>query len=479
MNEQTLEKQKQYFSDMAVKKTDVSKLFADLSIPSFIRDWFLKQFADKNGDVSISFTQDKIKSVLPDKDRWNEILSKVRDGEKVRFLARIAVDIGIKNGIISFELPDYGVTSAQTVIPENVWKRCKGKMLHTSGNIWGIIELGIVEIPRGKKTETRLALLDFAPFRPYTLNLSYYQKSMSKFSLEERIDLLLGAIDYDSDGFKTEEEKLAMLTRLLPFVEKRLNLIELAPKGTGKSYIFSQISKKGWLSTGGTMTRAKLFYDMRYEQQGLVSNYDYVALDEIATIIFQNEAELQGAMKGYLEFGSYTVGVSTGKGDAGIILLGNIPQSKMKIECNMLETLPSVFQDSALIDRFHGFLEGWKVPRMSENMKGRGYALSSEYFAEIMHALRDDMHYAELAEAMIIIPKSADTRDTTAVKRLATAYMKLLFPCWLTAKDVDRFLFDKYCLQPAVNMRKIIKMQMGMMDKEFENKPFPEFECRQ
>ena len=113
---------------------------------------------------------------------------------------------------------------------------------------------------------------------------------------------------------------MAMLSRLLPFVEKRINLIELAPKETGKSYVFAQISKYGWLVSGGSISRAKMFYDISKRTQGLVSRYDYVAFDEIQSIKFTDAMEMQGALKGYLESGEYRVGDSRGVGDAGLIL---------------------------------------------------------------------------------------------------------------------------------------------------------------
>ena len=270
-----------------------------------------------------------------------------------------------------------------------------------------------------------------------------------------------------------------MLSRLLPFVEKRLNLIELAPKGTGKSYIFSQISKKGWLVSGGVMTRSKMFYDMSKKQEGLVSYYDYVALDEISTIKFPDINEMRGALKGYLESGSYNVGNKAGMGDAGLMILGNIRSENMDVNLNMFEELPSLFEDTALIDRLHGFIKGWDVPRMNENMKINDWGLNTEYFSEIMHALREDVIQKSLVDQLVEVPLEADTRDTNAVKKIATAYMKLLFPHYSTVEEVDKELFKKYCLDPAVEMRKIIKIQLGIMDIEYKKKPMQEYKIKE
>jgi ATP-dependent Lon protease len=184
---------------------------------------------------------------------------------------------------------------------------------------------------------------------------------------------------------------------------------------------------------------------------------------------------MQGALKGYLESGAYSVGNKSGKGDAGVVLLGNIPVDRMTVAVNMFEGLPSIFKESALIDRFHGFIEGWKIPRMSEAMKVNGWALNTEYFSLILHILRDDITASNIVNKLIVVPEKSDTRDVTAVKRMASAYLKLLFPHWKTADDADIALFEKYCLTSAVNMRGIIKEQLCLIDGEYSNYPLPKF----
>jgi len=280
------------------------------------------------------------------------------------------------------------------------------------------------------------------------------------------------------EGFLDKKQKLTMISRLLPFVEKRLNLIELAPKGTGKSYLFSQISKYGWLVSGGSITRARLFYDINKRMNGLVSHYDYVALDEIQSISFPNQEEIQGALKGYLESGEFRIGDYRGIGEAGFVLLGNIKESLMNIEVNMFQELPPIFHESALLDRFHGFIKGWDIPRMKENMKAQGWALNVEYFSEIMHLLRDDIIYRAVVDEILEVPKGADTRDTEAIKRICTGFMKLLFPHVRDIDDIDATEFVEFCLNPAKSMRAVIKKQLGIIDREFSGKDIPDITCK-
>lgn len=470
-----MEKIREYFDGMIVKKSSIRQVFSALSIPSFIRDWFINRYSDVDGNISVEFITEKIKDILPHQGEWNTILNELMSGEQVKFICKLNVSFDLKTNKIRFALPDFGITANDTFIPKAVWEKNKKNLLRTDGDIWGIVKLSYQVIETNKKQEGKICLDDFQSFLPYTIDLEYYKKAREKFDLDEWIDVLLMAIDYNPKSYKTEEQKLTTLSRLLPFVEKRLNLIELAPKGTGKSYMYSQISKRCWLSTGGVMTRAKMFFDMRTQQLGLVSCYDYVALDEISTIKFPDAAEMQGALKGYLESGAFTVGVKAGTGDAGMILLGNIRSEQMNVDVNMFETLPDIFNESALMDRFHGFIEGWKIPRMNENMIANGWALNTEYFSEILHALREDISAKNIVDSVLVVPLEADTRDTNAVKRLASAYVKLLFPNWRTPDDVDRELFDRYCFQPALNMRGIIKKQLGIMDIEFRNKPMAKY----
>lgn len=467
------EKLIKYFDNSAVNKDKMLKVFNDLNLPSYIRDWFLKEYSDKHGKINNNYLQQKINEILPRKETWNLILEELINQRKtIKILAKINVFANLKSGEYSFELPDFGVLESQTYIVKDVINNHKKILLSGAQDIWGVLTLSYQDMGE-KKPDYKIVLDDFVNFRPYTADLNYFIKAREKFTLEEWLDILLGAIDYNPNGYSNLDEKLMILKRLFIFVEKRLNLIELAPKGTGKSYVFSQISKFGWLNSGGIMTRAKMFYDMSRKQHGLIANYDFVALDEISTIKFSNEAEMQSALKGYLENGRYTVGRQYGTANAGVVLLGNIPKDKMDINTNFISSLSNIFSDSAVLDRFHGFLEGWKISRMSENKKVSGWALNSEYFAEIMHLMRDDIRYITVVEKLLNVPSDADTRDITAIKRLTSAAIKVFFPNWIKPHLVDIELFEEYCLKPAIYMRSIIRKQLELIDNEYANKPMP------
>lgn len=469
-----VERLKDCFDQMVVYK-DLKKnnFISSFNLPSFMRDWVVKRFQDEEGVIDIDGATEFIKEFIPQKEDWKLIKDRVVNRqEHVKFLAKVSVEIDIKTGNISFALPDFGLWHKETVISRNVWDTYGESLLKAEEN-WGIVELGY-QFPEEKKAG-KIKLISFKDFCPYTIDLDDFKYAREEFSLDEWIDIVLGAIDYNAEGYENERtKKLAMITRLLPFVEKRLNLIELAPKGTGKSYLFGRVSRFGWLSSGGTMSRAKMFYDISKRQEGLVFGHDYVALDEVQTINFTDVDEMRGALKGYMESGKYTVGNHEGAADAGIILLGNIPASNMDEYQNMFAELPSVFHESALIDRFHGFLKGWDLPRMTDDLKICGWALNSEYYSAIMHELRDDPSYRAIVDALVEVPEKSDTRDTEAVKRIATAYMKLLYPNVRKPEDISAREFNLFCLRPALEMRGIIKIQLSILDpEEFGGKSVP------
>jgi ATP-dependent Lon protease len=189
--------------------------------------------------------------------------------------------------------------------------------------------------------------------------------------------------------------------------------------------------------------------------------------------------EMQGALKGYLESGEYRIGDYHGVGDSGMILLGNISADKMDVNADMTAHLPAVFHESALLDRFHGCITGWDIPKMRESLKASGWALNTEYFVEILHALREETIYRSVVDRLLDFPPQSATRDTEAIKRLCTAWLKLLFP---NATDVDKVNLDdfrEYCLEPAVAMRRVIKRQLEIVDPgEFAGKKVPDVMIR-
>lgn len=365
----------------------------------------------------------------------------LNDLKEVTLLARIIVEPDIKSGILRFSIPDIGIKLDEGRIPPHVAKKyleLKG------GEVWGVVKLAYIP-PEGKQKGT-IEIVDYKPFKPYEVDVEYFREKRKEFTLEEWIDLLIRSMEYNPNGFESLSQKLLFLARLLVFVEPNLNMIELAPKGTGKSYTFNNLSKYGWVISGGTVSRAKLLYDVARSTPGIITRYDFVVLDEIESITFTDPSELQGALKNYLESGNFSVANYRGVSSAGFMLLGNIPLTKDRkpLHSKYFVNLPKFFQDSALLDRFHGFIEGWKLPRMREDLKLRGYALNVEYFSEILHKLRTTPDFTKIVDSLLDIPKNADTRDTRAIVKICTGYLKLIFPHVHERDDISKMNLKRF-----------------------------------
>ncbi len=477
--EDFIERLKDAFDEMVVyKDLKKSNFILSFKLPSFMRDWVIKHFQDDSGEINIDGAVDFIKEFIPKKDEWNNIENRVvMQGEHVQFLAKISVRIDIASQEISFELPDFGLSYRNTVIPRDVWEECSEDLLKSEEN-WGIVEIGY-QYPDDDKSKGKIKLVSFKDFCPYVVDLDDFKYARESFSLTEWIDIILGAADYNAFGYQSTEQKLSVIQRLLPFVEKRINIMELAPAGTGKSYLFGQVSRHGWL-VSGKVTRAKLIYDIGKKKDGVVAVRDYVALDEIREAEYMKDTEIQSALQAIMENGAYKAPDNHEVNvDAGIIFLGNIDSAVMNEYQNMFKELPKPFHQPQFLDRVHGFIKGWDLPRMTDDLKVCGWALNSEYFATVLHSLREDPTYRAIVDELVVLPKGADTRDTEAIKRITTGYLKLLFPNVRAAKDISSYDFRKYCLKPAMEMRQIIRMQMGYADEKYQGTVVPQFTIKE
>ncbi len=474
------------------KDQDLMSMFRSAKIEAFLRDWIIKRKANAEGRIS---DQEQLRqyvaSIIPQQSEAAIIQEEARSGEARPFLAKVNILFNSKAGNYSFEISELGFNYSNTIIEDYVWERIKDQLINDSGG-WGLITVGY-QPPEGNRNNGRFTLLSYKNFCPYKVNLDAWREARKQFDdPQEWMDILLGAIDYNPDGFalampdKTPESvwlaKHTMLTRLLPFIQPRVNLFELAPQQTGKSYIFGKLGKYGWLAGGGSISRAKLFLDMGHgsTKKGLVTFNDFVAIDEVKSISFTNDKEMAGILKGYMEDGYVNVGNEKVSGEAGIIFLGNIRMEDMNGDNDMFRDLPPVFRDTALIERIHGFIPATNIPPLSTQMFISGWALNTEYFTEIMHLFRspaENMRYRDLVNKLVCISSkngATSKREEEAVKRLCTAYIKLFFPH--ANEDLIQDLqfkkqFNEYCLQPAVRMQSTVIQQMKIINPdEFRNR---------
>ena len=469
MKEDLQQKVRQYFSAMSIYKDPkaTNSIFAGRNLPSFVKDYLLKRYLNiSTGEIDTLGLNAFLDKVIP--ANGGTVKDDILAGKEVTLLARFSIYIDLVKGEKQFAISDYGIKQREGIIPDYVYAKHPGELV--DGEKWGIVKLCLLpDDDNDKKNHVRM--VDFKPFKPYSsVDIEYLREARQHFTNEEWFDVLLSAMEYDPDGFTSMTQKMEFLTRLLIFIEPRLNVIELAPKGTGKSYVFGNLSKYGWLVSGGKVTRAKLFYDKQKQQNGIIKNHDFTVFDEIQTIIFQEPAEIQAALKSYLESGKTTIDNNEFTSECGLMLMGNIPLSanRLPISPNYFDSLPNNFKESALLDRFHSFIEGWKLPRVNDSMIFNGWTINVEYFSEILHTMRIQNSYGLLFDELVEFEAKSDVRDSKAIKRIATAYMKLFFPHWQKVEDVDKEMFNLYCLQPAIYRRGIIKEQCHLIDSEFK-----------
>lgn len=468
MKQEITDKIQQHFQGIAIYKdpNSTDSLFAGRNLPSFVKDFLLRKYlrgteVDRGGLTSF------LDKVIP--TQASSVKDRLSAGEELTLLTRFIIYIDLVKGVRRFAIPDMGIKLNDGQIPEHVFRQHQGELV--DGEKWGIIKLCVMMDDDGKKYHVEM--VDFKPFKPFkSVDLGAVREARHAFTTEEWIDTILSAMEYEPDSFVNMHQKIEFLTRLFIFVEPRLNVIELAPKGTGKSYVFGNLSKYGWLVSGGKVTRAKLFYDKQKQQNGIIKNHDFTVFDEIQTITFQEPAEIQAALKSYLESGKTTIDNNEFSSECGLMLMGNIPLNaqKMPMSSRYFDALPQNFRESALLDRFHCFIEGWYLPRINKSMIYKGWTINIEYFSEIMHSLRTENRYGLLFDQLVDYQKDADMRDFKAVKRIATASVKLFFPHWTTVEDVNKEEFDMYCLQPALHRRGIVKIQCHNIDPEFKTK---------
>lgn len=459
------QKIKQVFPDIAIlKDQDNYSVFNGRNLPSFVKDFLIRRHIDSEGFLDKDSIFSFLENHIPDDN--NVVKNRLLRQETVQLLTRFIITTDIKGGKVRFAIPDAGIKSNEAVIPDYVVSQYKDDLI--DGEKWGVIKL--IYVPPFGREKGQIELAEYKPFRPYKVDLKYFRECRKQFTTEEWIDVLLAAMEYNPAGFRSVTQKLEFLTRLLIFVEPRLNMIELAPKGTGKSYVFGNLSKYGWLVSGGKVSRAKLFYDKSRQQPGIMKNYDFVTFDEIQTIIFQDPPEMQAILKSYLESGKATVDNYAFLSECSTMLMGNIPLSSSNLPTNTryFVSLPESFRESALLDRFHGFIEGWYLPRMNKSMILKDWTLNVEYFSEVLHLLRTSPEYSLLVNDVVYSEEKSDLRDLKAVQKIASAYSKLLFPHITCVEELNKNEFKLYCLDPAIRRRGIIKEQCHKIDEEFK-----------
>lgn len=453
------------FSFAAIhKSTSATTLINFLDLPSDVKTHLLTKFSEKTGDFDAFALSEYVKEMRLKPDEWNIKLLEARHSAKGSFklLTKVVIEFDYAKDQICFSLPEYGFPKkkGEAIVDWSTVAVNKEHLLTPNG-CWGEVLLtydcGVIN------------LTDFKPLCPYTYNLTKYRKKREQFTTKEWIDVLLSGLNFNPDVM-SEEQKLTLLQRFLPFVEKRLHLMELAIKGSSKSYCYSQLSPHSWL-TAGTVSRATAFYNNTSKKPGYFIGHDVVCWDEVQSISAPNGEELNGILKAALESGEIRIGGFMGSTDASFVMLGN---ANTKSD-NIVKVMPKWLKEAPFIDRFCGMIEGEKVGKFTNKMHYEGWALSHNYLTEIFHLLREEFYYRAIVDELVIPDGDCDQRNLEAIKKNCTAFLKLLFPNVTRANEVDKKEFRKYCLEPAIKLRANVLNQLQIIDVEYAGIKIPEF----
>ncbi|NCO52842.1 MAG: BREX system Lon protease-like protein BrxL [Deltaproteobacteria bacterium] len=249
-----------------------------------------------------------------------------------------------------------------------------------------------------------------------------------QFTTEEWKAFLLRSIGIEAQGL-SERQKNALLLRMVPFVERNYNLVELGPRGTGKSHLFQQVSPYAHLISGGKATVARMFVHMGTGQRGLVCQYDVVCFDEVSGISFDQKDGVN-IMKGYMESGEFSRGKESIRADGSIVLVGNFDvdvEHQQRIGHLLGPMPPEMRDDTAFMDRIHAFLPGWDVPKISKELLTSHFGLVSDFLSECWSQLRNQSRISQL-QNRVFFGGALSGRDTNAVNKSISGLLKLLYP---------------------------------------------------
>lgn len=473
------ERIREAFADYAIcKDKSADSLFAGRNLPTFVKDYILNRFS--NGDIR---DENGIREYLAAKMPQNSdsLMMRLLDGEYVNITTRIFVKTKLDEGKVTFTLPDLNI-SANMFIQQKVLIENKNELV--DGENWGNITLQYM--PKEGNKKAYVLMTSFRSFNPYkNLDFADFISCRAFFSTEEWIDILLITMGYEPNAFISLESKLIMVTRLLPAIEPNLNFIELGPKSSGKSYIYNNLSQY-FRMISGKCTRAQLVYNHSTEQYGAIKNHDLIVFDEVSTLKFDDRTgELQGFLKSFLEAGNASLANIKIVSSCGLGLAGNIAltEDMQPVNEDFQNILPDIFRSSAMLDRFHLFIPGWKLPKISEGQIYYGWSIDAEVFSEYLHHMRTETYAHIIFDELVEYDKMHTYyRHAKAVRKIASAYCKLLFPhiktlTDLTEEDLNTFksLYKEFCLAPAIQARSYIYEQCKLVDSEFKYQTMPEF----
>lgn len=446
------------FGDMVIDKRRLpSSQLQKRGVPAYVGEWVLSNIVPGSGPLTAAEAE-KIQSwaqknvaVPTDREIFKHRLAR---GEHIKLLTHVRVEIELRGGTPRRVAKITALDLNDVEISDGLLNTYPDLLRH---GMWGVVEL--------LYTSAGPVIVTFKPMQS-VVNLDVFKQTRAQFTLDEWRDLIVVSMGYRWDVF-TSEEKLILLMRLLPLVQKNMHLMELAPKGTGKSYLYENISPKVRLISGGNVSPAVLFVNNATGQWGLLGRFAVVVLDEVQTLRFEKPEEIVGGLKGFLANGRLTRGgLHETSSDCSLVLLANITlnAAQQPVREPLIEELPRFLRETAFLDRIRGIIPGWKLPKLSHDSFACSVGWKADVFGSVLLALREDLSADQyVARRVQLRGERAYKRNEDAIRAIASGLMKLLFPDGIVS-DAD---FERYCLQPAIELRQYVWDQLYSLDAEY------------
>lgn len=454
----------EHFAGFVVRKNLVKAVKGNAIVPTYVLEYLLGQYCATDDEASIATGIETVKDILRKhyvhRSEAGLVQSTIKEHGRYKVIDQVSVALNEKTDAYEAVFENLGI---KRVAIDSATVKAHPKLLVTG--IWCIAD---VQYEFSEDSRISPWIIDtLKPIQIARVDYDGYRETRDKFTTEEWIDLLMQSIGFDPSLFG-RRSKLLQLLRLIPFVERNYNLIELGPKGTGKSHIYSEFSPHGQLISGGEITIPKLFVNNSNGRIGLVGYWDVVAFDEFAGREKTANKALVDIMKNYMANKQFSRGVNPMGAEASFAFVGNTDHNVpwMLKNTDLFEALPPQFHDSAFIDRLHAYLPGWEVGIIRGDMFTSGYGFIVDYLAEILRHLRAE-DFSHRPDRYFTVPVQTHIRDRAAINKTMSGLLKLIFPNGgETEAEVEELL------RFAIECRKRVKDQLLRIDSTFEAADF-------
>ncbi|WP_430228642.1 BREX system Lon protease-like protein BrxL [Nitrosomonas communis] len=456
-----------YFPGLVVRKDLVKTIKGNAIVPSYVLEYLLGQYCATSDEATIQTGIQTVREILAKhyvhRNEAGLVRSNIKEKGRYKVIDKISVALNDKVNAYQAEFENLGI---KKVLVDSGTVKNHPKLL--VGGVWCICDIEYEFNEDEDATPWILAALK--PIQLSHFDYDGYLSARKQFTTDEWIDVLLQSIGLNSEVFG-RRSKLIQLIRLIPFCERNYNLIELGPKGTGKSHIYSEFSPHGTLVSGGEATLAKLFINNTTGKIGLVGYWDVVAMDEFAGSNKKPDIKLIDTLKNYMANKSFNRGSGPQGAEASMVFIGNTSHNVpyMLKHGHLFMDLPETYRNTdgqAILDRMHWYLPGWEMENLRSEMFSNGYGFVVDYLAEILRSLRSQ-DYSDRYQSYFSLSSDISTRDRDGINKTFSGLMKILFP----HGEASRVEIEEL-LKFAIEGRKRVKDQLMRIDPTYGNVHF-------